>query len=73
MKIWPQTKQKIAFALLGLAALIVIIPVVLILAILVQRGLPEAAELFPDASGNSRRAVSNSHSISRPCLGSDRH
>ncbi|MFH0984813.1 MAG: phosphate ABC transporter permease PstA [Candidatus Omnitrophota bacterium] len=40
MKIRPQTKQKIAFALLGLAALIVIIPVILILVILIQRGLP---------------------------------
>lgn len=36
----PQTKQKIAFVLLGSAAVIVIVPVVLILAILIQRGLP---------------------------------
>jgi len=40
MKLKPQTKQKIAFTLLGLAALVVIIPVALILVILVQRGLP---------------------------------
>lgn len=40
MNLKSQTKQKIAFALFGVAALIVIIPVVLILAILVQRGLP---------------------------------
>jgi phosphate transport system permease protein len=46
MKIRPQTKQKIAFALLGLAALIVIIPVVLILVILVQRGLPAISWQF---------------------------
>lgn len=40
MKLKPQTKQKIAFALLGLAAVIVIVPVALILAILIKRGLP---------------------------------
>jgi len=46
MKIKPQTKQKIAFTLLGLAALIVIIPVALILAILVQRGMPAISWQF---------------------------
>jgi len=46
MKIKPQIKQKIAFALLGLAAVIVIIPVVLILAILVKRGLPAISWQF---------------------------
>ena len=46
MKLRPQTKQKIAFTLLGLAALIVIIPVVLILAILIQRGLPAISWQF---------------------------
>ncbi|MFA5159256.1 MAG: phosphate ABC transporter permease PstA [Candidatus Omnitrophota bacterium] len=40
MKIKPQMKQKIAFILLGLAAILVIVPVVLILAILIKRGLP---------------------------------
>jgi phosphate transport system permease protein len=46
MKLKPQTKQKIAFALLGLAALIVIIPVALILAILIQRGWPAISWQF---------------------------
>jgi phosphate transport system permease protein len=46
MKLKPQTKQKIAFALLGLAAVIVIIPVVLILAILIKRGLPAISWQF---------------------------
>jgi phosphate transport system permease protein len=46
MKLKPQTKQKIAFTLLGLAALIVVIPVILILAILVQRGWPAISWSF---------------------------
>ena len=46
MSLKPQTKQKIAFTLLGLAAVIVIIPVVLILAILIQRGLPAISWKF---------------------------
>jgi phosphate transport system permease protein len=46
MKLKPQTKQKIAFTLLGVAALFVIIPVVLILAILVQRGWPAISWQF---------------------------
>jgi len=40
MKLKPQTKQKIAFSLLGMAALLVIVPVVLILSILIRKGLP---------------------------------
>jgi phosphate transport system permease protein len=40
MKLKAQTKQKIAFTLLGIAAIIVILPVALILGILIQRGLP---------------------------------
>ena len=40
MKISPHTKQKIAFTLLGLAATVVIVPVVVIFAILIQKGLP---------------------------------
>ncbi len=46
MKLKPQTKQKIAFVLLGLAAVIVIIPVVLILAVLIKRGLPAISWQF---------------------------
>jgi phosphate transport system permease protein len=46
MKLKPQTKQKIAFVLLGLAAVIVIIPVALILAILIQRGWPAISWQF---------------------------
>ena len=46
MKIKPQTKQKIAFTLLGLAAVAVIVPVILVLAILVQRGLPAISWQF---------------------------
>ena len=46
MKLKPQTKQKIAFTLLGLAAVIVIIPVILILAILIQRGWPAISWQF---------------------------
>ncbi len=46
MKFKPQTKQKIAFILLGIAASIVIIPVILILAILIQRGLPAISWQF---------------------------
>ncbi len=34
------TKQKIAFALLGLASTLVIVPVIVIFAILIQKGLP---------------------------------
>lgn len=36
----PQTKQKIAFTLLGLAAVIVIVPVIVIFSILIQKGWP---------------------------------
>ncbi|MDD5226524.1 MAG: phosphate ABC transporter permease PstA [Candidatus Omnitrophica bacterium] len=46
MKLKPQTKQKIAFSLLGLAAVIVIIPVGLILAILIKRGFPAISWQF---------------------------
>lgn len=46
MSLSPQTKQKIAFTLLGLAAVIVIVPVVLILAILIKRGLPAISWQF---------------------------
>ena len=40
MKLKPQTKQTIAFVLLGLAAVIVIVPVIVIFAILIKKGLP---------------------------------
>jgi phosphate transport system permease protein len=40
MKISSQTTQKIAFSLLGLAALIVVVPVIVIFYILIQKGLP---------------------------------
>lgn len=40
MKISVHTQQKIAFALLGLAATVVIVPVIVIFAILIQKGLP---------------------------------
>lgn len=46
MKLKSQTKQKIAFGLLGLAAVIVIVPVILILMILIQRGLPAISWQF---------------------------
>jgi phosphate transport system permease protein len=46
MKLKPQIKQKIAFTLLGLAAVIVIVPVALILAILIKRGLPAISWQF---------------------------
>jgi len=46
MNLSPQTKQKIAFTLLGLAAVIVIVPVALILAILIKRGLPAISWQF---------------------------
>ncbi len=36
----PQTKQKIAFACLGLAAVVVIIPVIIIFVILIDKGMP---------------------------------
>lgn len=40
MKLKPQIQQQIAFVLLGLAAVVVIVPVILILSILVKKGLP---------------------------------
>ena len=40
MKITVHTQQKIAFALLGLASAIVIVPVIVIFGILIQKGLP---------------------------------
>ena len=40
MKISQHTQQKIAFSLLGLASLIVIVPVIVIFAILIQKGWP---------------------------------
>jgi phosphate transport system permease protein len=40
MKISVHTKQKIAFTLLGIAATLVIVPVIVIFAILIQKGLP---------------------------------
>jgi len=46
MKIKPQTKQKISFTFLGLAAVAVIVPVIFVLAILVQRGLPAISWQF---------------------------
>ncbi|OGW81047.1 MAG: phosphate ABC transporter, permease protein PstA [Omnitrophica bacterium RIFCSPLOWO2_12_FULL_44_17] len=40
MRISSKTAQKIAFSFLGLAAVIVIVPVIVIFAILIQKGLP---------------------------------
>ena len=40
MKLTPQSKQKIAFTLLGLASAVVIVPVIVIFAILIQKGFP---------------------------------
>ena len=40
MKISVHAKQKIAFALLGLASTVVIVPVIVIFAILIRKGLP---------------------------------
>jgi len=40
MKLSVHAKQKIAFALLGLASTVVIVPVIVIFAILIQKGLP---------------------------------
>jgi len=40
MKISTQTQQKIAFTLLGIASTVVIVPVIVIFAILIQKGLP---------------------------------
>ena len=40
MKISTQTQQKIAFTLLGIASTLVIVPVIVIFAILIQKGLP---------------------------------
>lgn len=40
MKLNPQTKQRIAFTLLGVAATVVIVPVAVIFVILIQKGLP---------------------------------
>jgi len=46
MKFKPQTKQKIAFTLLGLAAVIVIIPVITIFVILIRKGSPAISWQF---------------------------
>jgi phosphate transport system permease protein len=46
MKLKPQTKQKIAFTLLGVAATIVIVPVIVIFVILIQKGLPAISWKF---------------------------
>jgi phosphate transport system permease protein len=40
MKLTVQAKQKIAFACLGIASAIVIVPVILIFAVLIEKGLP---------------------------------
>lgn len=40
MKTSSQTRQKIAFAVLGAAAFVVIVPVIVIFAILIEKGLP---------------------------------
>ena len=40
MKISVHSKQKIAFTLLGLASVLVIVPVIVIFAVLIQKGLP---------------------------------
>lgn len=46
MKLSPHIKQKMAFAFLGIAATVVIVPVIVIFAVLIQKGLPAISGQF---------------------------